>query len=142
MEDKEKIEKAQEKLEKYSKYAKHFDEDIAYRLLKKLRKETKNSHPWIASAAGKLVEVLGHLLSTYKNPDTPMKYKALIVAAVGYVVLPIDAIPDLIPIVGWTDDLAVASFTMAAMTAVVMAYSDFSLEELDRAINEEERSGS
>ena len=47
MEDKEKMEKIQEKLEKYSKYAKHFDEDIAYRLLKKLRKETRNSHPWI-----------------------------------------------------------------------------------------------
>lgn len=142
MEDKEKMEKVQEKLEKYSKYAKHFDEDIAYRLLKKLRKETRNSHPWIAGAAGKLVEVVGHLLSVYKNPDTPMKYKAFIVAALGYVVLPVDAIPDIIPVVGWTDDLAVAALTMGAMTVAVMTYSTFSLEELDRAIEEEERSGS
>jgi len=133
MKDKEKLEP-----EELGQYAKHFDEDIAYRLLKKLRKETRNSHPWIAGPAGKIVVVLGHLLSAYKNPATPMQYKALIIAAIGYVVFPFDLIPDAIPVIGWTDDLA----TTGAFVLTITSYSDFSMEELDRAINEEERSGS
>ena len=35
----------------------------------------------------------------------PMSEKALVVAALGYFILPIDLIPDFIPIVGYADDL-------------------------------------
>jgi uncharacterized membrane protein YkvA (DUF1232 family) len=51
------------------------------------------------------------------SPETPAWAKAVIGGALAYFVLPIDAIPDLLPLVGFTDDLsalAAAAFTVAA----------------------------
>lgn len=42
-----------------------------------------------------------------KHKDCPLKVRAAILAALAYFVSPIDVIPDLIPILGYTDDLAV-----------------------------------
>jgi uncharacterized membrane protein YkvA (DUF1232 family) len=39
--------------------------------------------------------------------DTPLAVKATLVAAIAYFVLPVDAIPDVLPVVGFTDDAAV-----------------------------------
>ena len=38
---------------------------------------------------------------------TPLQVKAMLVAAIAYFVLPIDAIPDVMPVLGFTDDAAV-----------------------------------
>ena len=50
-----------------------------------------------------------------RDPETPRKTKALILAALSYFVLPADAIPDIFAGVGFTDDAAV----IAAMLALV-----------------------
>jgi uncharacterized membrane protein YkvA (DUF1232 family) len=39
--------------------------------------------------------------------NTPLQVKATLVAAIAYFVLPFDAIPDVIPVLGFTDDAAV-----------------------------------
>ena len=39
--------------------------------------------------------------------DTPAHVKALLVAALGYFVLPADSVPDLVPMLGFADDAAV-----------------------------------
>jgi uncharacterized membrane protein YkvA (DUF1232 family) len=39
--------------------------------------------------------------------DTPLPVKATLVGALAYFVLPIDAIPDVLPVIGFTDDAAV-----------------------------------
>jgi uncharacterized membrane protein YkvA (DUF1232 family) len=39
--------------------------------------------------------------------STPMQVKAILVAAIAYFVLPFDAIPDMLPVIGFTDDAAV-----------------------------------
>lgn len=39
-----------------------------------------------------------------QKEEVPYKTKALIVGALGYFVLPIDFIPDFMPIIGYTDD--------------------------------------
>lgn len=126
--------KEKESAQKLEQYAKSFDENFAFSLLKKLRKETKDESSWLSKPAEKVVTVLGHCLSAYQNPRTPMGVKASIVAVVGYILCPIDLIPDVIPAVGWTDDLSVA----ASLVVGIMIYSDFSLEELDRIIRDEE----
>ena len=41
-----------------------------------------------------------------KNPATSSKDRAKIIGALGYFILPIDLIPDFIPVAGYTDDLA------------------------------------
>ena len=39
--------------------------------------------------------------------DTPLQVKATLVGAIAYFVLPVDAIPDVMPVLGFTDDAAV-----------------------------------
>jgi uncharacterized membrane protein YkvA (DUF1232 family) len=39
--------------------------------------------------------------------NTPLRVKATLVAAIAYFVLPIDAIPDMLPVIGFADDAAV-----------------------------------
>ncbi len=50
-----------------------------------------------------------------RDPDTPDTAKGLMVAALAYFVLPFDAIPDFLGVIGYTDDAAV----FAALLAVV-----------------------
>ena len=42
-----------------------------------------------------------------RDPRTPIGLKAMLVAALAYVVMPVDLIPDAIPILGQADDLTV-----------------------------------
>ena len=44
--------------------------------------------------------------------DTPTHVKGLLLAALAYFVLPIDAVPDMLPIIGFTDDAAVLAATV------------------------------
>lgn len=117
------------------KYQQHFDKNMALKLLVKLRKATRNKPKVVAGAAGAIVNSLGSLISALDNPATPTKMKALIIGAVGYILLPLDLIPDMMPVVGYTDDLASA----AGVVAAVAAYSNFSLEELDKYIDSLEK---
>lgn len=115
-------------------YGKNYDKNIAWQFLKGLRKKTKGV--FLADGViGSLVWGLGNLLSSLENPETPAQLKARIVGAIGYTILPIDAIPDFIPVVGFTDDLAIVT----TLLATVMMYSSFSMEDLDAAIEKEER---
>lgn len=41
-----------------------------------------------------------------QREDVPTKSKAIILAALGYFILPIDLVPDMIPLLGFTDDVA------------------------------------
>lgn len=59
-----------------------------------------------ARSAGK--EVIEKALILYfclKDPDTPSWAKSVIIGTLGYFILPMDAIPDLTPFIGFSDDL-------------------------------------
>lgn len=49
--------------------------------------------------------------------NTPLRAKAVLLAALGYFVLPADAIPDIILGIGFTDDIAVLTAAIAAVRA-------------------------
>ena len=55
-----------------------------------------------------------------ENPNCPMKVKAGIFGALGYLISPIDFLPDLLPVVGYTDDAA----AIAAAIALANIYID------------------
>ncbi|NEO88197.1 MAG: DUF1232 domain-containing protein [Spirulina sp. SIO3F2] len=69
-----------------------------------------------ARKAGKqVVEKALILYYAAQSPQTPAWAKTTIYGALAYFILPIDLIPDFIPVAGYTDDLT----TLAAAIAVV-----------------------
>ena len=67
----------------------------------------------IAKRAGaKLVYAALILYYTLQSDKVSTTDKALIVGALGYMISPLDAVPDAIPIIGLTDDLAVLVFVL------------------------------
>jgi len=59
------------------------------------------------------------LFYTLQSPDVSAKNKALIMGALGYLILPTDLIPDLIPLLGFTDDIAAIKIAYDAIKASV-----------------------
>ena len=51
------------------------------------------------------------------DKETPLKAKGILLAALGYFILPTDAIPDMILGIGFTDDIAVLTAALAAIRA-------------------------
>lgn len=51
------------------------------------------------------------------DSDTPTWAKTTIFGALGYFIFPVDAIPDIAPVVGYTDDLGVLVAAVAATAA-------------------------
>ncbi|MEX2542770.1 MAG: YkvA family protein [Trueperaceae bacterium] len=56
-----------------------------------------------------LVEILT-LYYCMVDPATPLKSKTIIAGALAYTVFPADLIPDLLPVVGWSDDAAMIAW--------------------------------
>ena len=59
-----------------------------------------------------------YLYYAAQSPTTPKWAKRVIYGALGYFIFPLDAIPDLAPIIGYTDDVSV----MIAALATVALY--------------------
>ncbi len=72
------------------------------------------------SIGGELIYKAFQLYYVTENPNCPMKVKAGIIGALGYLISPIDFIPDLIPVVGYTDDAA----AIAAALVLAQMYID------------------
>lgn len=73
-----------------------------------------------AKAAGReVVEKALWLYYASRSPETPIWAKTAIYGALGYFISMIDAIPDLTPIVGYTDDLGVLVAAIATVSAYI-----------------------
>lgn len=71
-----------------------------------------------AKAAG--LEVIEKALWLYyaaQGESTPLWAKSSIYSALGYFVFPLDAIPDAIPVIGFTDDLGLLTAAVAFVAA-------------------------
>jgi uncharacterized membrane protein YkvA (DUF1232 family) len=49
------------------------------------------------------------------DPATPSRVKLLILGAIAYFIMPFDGIPDILPLLGFTDDAAVIAATIATV---------------------------
>ena len=90
----------------------------------KFEKEYSDESFWdkvkkYAKIAGKnVLEPALKLYYALQDKDTPAWAKTVIIGALGYFISPIDAIPDITPFVGYSDDLGV----LIAAVATVGAY--------------------
>ena len=68
-------------------------------------------------AGSKVVYCALLLYYILQSPSVSARDKALIVGALGYFILPVDLVPDLLPLVGYTDDLAALTGSIMAVKA-------------------------
>ena len=74
----------------------------------------------VAKNAGVKVIYMALLLYyTVVSPHTPIKYRTIIFGALGYFILPIDLIPDLLPVIGYTDDVAALAIAISSVSAAI-----------------------
>lgn len=59
------------------------------------------------------------LYYAYQRKETPAWAKRVVLGALGYLVMPLDFIPDLSPFIGLTDDIGVLSFGLVTIAAFV-----------------------
>lgn len=89
------------------KYSKYFSEKSLWEKLKKFSK----------SAGAKVVYAVLLLFYAMQDKNIDIKYKLTIAAALGYFILPTDAIFDLTPIFGFSDDLGVLLFALTQIAS-------------------------
>ncbi|MBQ6286758.1 MAG: DUF1232 domain-containing protein [Bacteroidales bacterium] len=89
-------------LENYDRYQKYFSDNQFWGKLKSL---ARRAGVKIAYAALLLYYVL-------RNPGTPRADRTKILGALGYLLLPMDLIPDFLPMAGYTDDLAALTWAL------------------------------
>ena len=90
-------------MEDYAAYAKHYSDRGFWSVIRRYQDKI----PFLRDALG--------LFYCLKDPATPAWVRVAIVGALGYLILPIDIIPDFIPFVGWVDDAAVVASVLAAV---------------------------
>lgn len=78
-----------------NKYSKFYSEKAFFDKIKNFAKK----------AGIKVIYLSLLLFYAFKKESTPAWAKGVILGALGYFILPIDIIPDVIPAVGYTDDL-------------------------------------
>src|SRR3954466_7170647 len=71
---------------------------------------------WAISAGRAAVEYVLQLYYTAQEPDTPAWARSIIYAALASFILPLDAIPDTLPVVGFSDDLGALAAAVAAVS--------------------------
>jgi len=81
----------------------------------------------VAALPRLLRDVLGHRYPGLKRG----KLGALLVVATLYLLSPIDAVPDFIPVLGWTDDTAVLLWFLTGLTRESGRYVQWSRAEAE-----------
>ncbi len=71
------------------------------------------------NAGKEVIEKSLYMHEALKDEDTPKWAKTTIIGALGYLISPIDAIPDLAPVVGYVDDLGVLAGAFATVAVHV-----------------------
>lgn len=93
----------------FKKYAVFFSENS---LLGKIKN-------YFREAGTKVVYSALLLYYAFTRKETPVWAKNIILGVLGYFIAPIDALPDLTPLVGYTDDLGVLSFGLVTLACYI-----------------------
>ena len=117
-------------------YEKYKKTNITAEDLKKAGK-IKNNLGAVASKFGLLVRMLqADKRGEFKIPTMD---KVKIIGAIIYVISTIDAVPDILPIIGFGDDIGVVEYVISKLGSLISEYEKFELqkkrEEKDRNVD-------
>ncbi len=73
----------------------------------------------VAKVSPSLARTALELYFVMKEDSTPIGIKATIIGALGYLVCPLDLVPDIIPVLGWTDDAGALTLAYKTVKAYV-----------------------
>jgi uncharacterized membrane protein YkvA (DUF1232 family) len=84
----------------------------------KLHRTRESAHGWISrsNAPEPLKAFVRQFIHAFTNLDIPLGDLAIIVGAVTYLIMPLDIVPDFIPILGWADDGIVLRLALKAVS--------------------------
>lgn len=92
-----------------NQYSKYYSEESLWEKIKKFSK----------AAGAKVVYAVLLLYYAMIDSKVSLKTKIFIAAALGYFILPTDAIFDLTPIIGYSDDLGVLLFALKQISSAI-----------------------
>lgn len=92
-----------------NQYSKYYSEESLWEKIKKFSK----------AAGAKVVYAVLLLYYAMIDSKVSLKTKVFIAAALGYFILPTDAIFDLTPIIGYSDDLGVLLFALKQISSAI-----------------------
>ena len=90
------------RIKKVADYAKYYSESDLFRKLRKVSGSLGNN-------------LLYYILVLYfliADKTIPMKVRLAFVAALGYFILPLDLVTDFLPVIGYSDDMALLTFVI------------------------------
>ncbi len=59
------------------------------------------------------------LYYAFRRKDIPRWARSIVIGGLGYLLSPIDSIPDLTPLLGYTDDLGILSYALVLIAAYI-----------------------
>jgi uncharacterized membrane protein YkvA (DUF1232 family) len=92
-----------------NKYSRYYSEESLWEKIKKFSK----------SAGAKVVYAVLLLYYAMTDSNVSLQSKLFITAALGYFILPTDAIFDLTPVIGYSDDLGVLLFALKQISSAI-----------------------
>jgi len=87
-------------------YNKFFSENKFWQKIKKYAQKVGSKTVYMALL----------LFYAYRRKETPGWAKHIMLGALGYLISPVDALPDLTPILGYTDDAGVLAFALVVVS--------------------------
>ena len=72
-----------------------------------------------------------------RDPETPTAAKGMMLAALAYFVLPADALPDILPVIGFTDDAAVFAALMEILGSTLKPRNKEAAQAFLRRLSDE-----
>ncbi|MFY8114820.1 MAG: YkvA family protein [Rhabdaerophilum sp.] len=100
------------------------EEDLLERMREKLRRLARQ------------LPFAEDLLAAYfcvRDPATPPRVRWILLLALAYFVLPVDTVPDVLPVLGFTDDAAVLAAALASVRGSLQPeHRDRARDTLDR----------
>jgi uncharacterized membrane protein YkvA (DUF1232 family) len=92
-----------------NEYSKYYSEESLWEKIKKFSK----------AAGSQVIYAVLLLYFAMKDSNISLKTKVFIAASLGYFIMPADAIFDLTPIIGYSDDLGVLIFALKQISSAI-----------------------